>query len=180
MKNVSSPRQSDVPTSTASSLHLTPDKTQVSFQATTPNKTPKTKEIADCTTFPHMKTPETKQAVDCATSPHMKTQETKTVDCATPPFESQKIQLRSISSLSFPLSREEEAYHTQLTRIKLSESDDKSTVRCKTRGQPIVMTKVSVPRKSSSLAASPLRKNCQCRESLLVWQRLHSVKREQN
>ena len=159
MKNVSFPHQSDVPTSTASSLRLTPDKTQMCFQTTTPNKTPQTMEISDCATFPHMKTPETKQAVDCATSPHMKTPETKqTVDCATSPFESQKIQLRSISSLSFPLSREEEAYHTQLTRIKLSESDDKSTVRCKTRGQPIVMKKVSVPRKSSSLAASPLRK----------------------
>ena len=73
MKNVSSPHQSDVPTSTASSLHLTPDKAQVCFQTTTPNKTPQTKEIAGSATFPHLKTPETKEAVDCATSPHIET-----------------------------------------------------------------------------------------------------------
>ena len=48
MKNVSFPHQSDVPTSTASSLHLTPDKTQMCFQTTTPNKTPQTMDISDC------------------------------------------------------------------------------------------------------------------------------------
>ena len=139
-----------MPTSTTPSLQMTPDKTDVCFQMS-PSKTPKTKQGIDCATSPFqsqmtqladMETPKTKQGVDSATSP----------------FLSQKTQLRSINTLSFPLSRAEEAYHTQLTRIKLSESDDKSTVPCKTQGQPIVMKKVSVPRKSSSLAGSPLRK----------------------
>ena len=39
----------------------------------------------------------------------------------------------------------------------MNESGDKSTVRCKTKGQPLVFKKVTVPRKPSLSAASPTR-----------------------
>ena len=39
----------------------------------------------------------------------------------------------------------------------MNESGDKSTVRCKTKGQPLVFKKVTVPRKPSWSAASPTR-----------------------
>ena len=39
----------------------------------------------------------------------------------------------------------------------MNESGDKSTVRCKTKGQPLVFKKVPVPRKPSWSAVSPIR-----------------------
>ncbi|XP_070178247.1 uncharacterized protein [Littorina saxatilis] len=71
---------------------------------------------------------------------------------------SQKKKLRPAHDLSYPLSREEEEYHTQLTRMKLNGAGDNTTLRCKTKGQPLVFKKIIVPRKCSSTAASPLRK----------------------
>ena len=75
------------------------------------------------------------------------------IDTATSPFPAKTRQLRSPRKLSIPLTREEEEYHTKLTKLKMNESSDKSTVRCKTKGQPLVFKKV--PRKPSLSAASP-------------------------
>ena len=44
--------------------------------------------------------------------------------------------LRPIEELTLPLSKEEEAYNTRMNRM--SNSDDKLTLVCKTRGQPYV------------------------------------------
>lgn len=66
--------------------------------------------------------------------------------------------LRPLEQVQAPLTKAEEAYLTQLVRIKLKQSDDKQTVICKTKGQPIILKKIIKARKSSSLAASPLRK----------------------
>ena len=79
------------------------------------------------------------------------------VDTASSPFHAVTKQLRSPRKLSTPLTRAEEEYHTKLTKLKMNESGDKSTVRCKTRGQPLVFKKVTVPRKPSMSAASPTR-----------------------
>ena len=54
--------------------------------------------------------------------------------------------LRPIYELTSPLSDEEEAYLTALVKIKLNESTDKRTVRCKTGGQSVWLEKVIAPR----------------------------------
>ena len=48
-------------------------------------------------------------------------------------------------SISSPLSKDEEKVHTHLTKRKLNFASDKATIRCKTRGQPIVMKKITKP-----------------------------------
>ena len=60
--------------------------------------------------------------------------------------------------MAHPLTKEDEEHHTCMTKIKVSRSADKATLRCKTRGQPVVYKRIVVPRKSSLLAASPLGK----------------------
>ena len=77
-------------------------------------------------------------------------------DCTTPPLE--KISLHSIHNVTLPLTKEEEAYHTHLTRMKMGQSDDKLTLKCKTRGQPLIFKKVVKPRKASTVVSSPVRK----------------------
>ena len=77
------------------------------------------------------------------------------MDTAISLFPAKTRQLRSPRKLSTPLTREEEEYHTKLTKLKMNESSDKSTVRCKTKGQPLVFKKV--PRKPSLSAVSPAR-----------------------
>ena len=54
------------------------------------------------------------------------------------------------------LSKDEEACLTKLNRIKMNQSSDKVTIRCKT--QPLVFKKITQPRKPSTQAASPLKK----------------------
>lgn len=78
------------------------------------------------------------------------------VDKALSPFKGRI--LRPLSQLQGPLTQREEAYFTKMVRIKLSEASDKMTVRCKTRGQPIILQKVTKPRKTSTQARTPLRK----------------------
>ena len=58
--------------------------------------------------------------------------------------------------MTLPLTKEEEAYHTHLTRMKMGQSDDKLTFRCKTRGQPLIFKKVVKPRKASTVVSSPV------------------------
>ena len=58
-------------------------------------------------------------------------------------------------SLSSPLNKTEEQVHTHLTKIKLNFAQDKSTITCKTRGQPIYLQKIIKARKKSDLAPSP-------------------------
>ena len=77
-------------------------------------------------------------------------------DCTTSPLE--KFSLRSIHNVTLPLTKEEEAYHTHLTRMKMGQSDDKLTLTCKTRGQPLIFKKVVKPRKASTVVSSPVRK----------------------
>ena len=57
--------------------------------------------------------------------------------------------LRPSDTLAHPLTKEEEEHHTCMTKIKVSRSADKATLRCKTRGQPVVYERIIVPRKSS-------------------------------
>ena len=73
------------------------------------------------------------------------------------PFQKQK-DLRQHESIQAPLTANEEAYFTKLTKLKMQESDDKKTLRCKTGGQPIVLKRITQPRKASALATSPLRR----------------------
>ena len=77
-------------------------------------------------------------------------------DATTSPFV--KETLRQVHELSAPLSKDEEAYLTKLTRIKMNQSSDKVTIRCKTGGPPLVFKKITQPRKPSTQATSPLKK----------------------
>ena len=61
-------------------------------------------------------------------------------------------------SLQSPLSKDEERVHTHLTKRKLNFSKDKDIIKCKTRGQPLLLQRVVKPRKSSSTARSPLKR----------------------
>ena len=80
-------------------------------------------------------------------------------DTASSPFKQLSCTaLRPLDNLTHPLTKEEEEFHTPLTKMKVSMSADKATLRCKTRGQPAVYKRIVVPRKSSLLATSPLRK----------------------
>ena len=51
-----------------------------------------------------------------------------------------------------PLTREEEKYATCLLQKKLRESERKGTARFKTRGQPLYMQRMVMPRKGSASA----------------------------
>ena len=64
------------------------------------------------------------------------------VDSATSPFE--KSSLHSVNTVILPLAKEEEAYHTHLTCLKMAQSGDKLTLTCKTRGQPLIFKKVQI------------------------------------
>ena len=107
------------------------------------------------------KSPHSRILTDMQTSPISLKDHTMETCIQTSPLKTQaqgKPSLRPINELSSPLSKEEEAYMTQLIRIKLSESEYKTTVRCRTRGQPLVLKKLTMPRKPSLIAGSPLRK----------------------
>ena len=93
------------------------------------------------------------------TSPLKKTPKKKQADRAvlTSPKKTAVISIRSSTDMS-PLSEQEETLLTRLVRVKLAQSADKATLRLKTKGQPLVLKKIVVPRKKSSLAGSPLRK----------------------
>ena len=79
------------------------------------------------------------------------------VDMATSPFAQDKT-LRPLQQLQTPLTRDEEAYFTQISRLKMKSSSDNNTLTCKTGGQPLVFKKVVNPRKTSDLATSLLLK----------------------
>ena len=64
------------------------------------------------------------------------------IDTAASPFPAKTKQLRSPRKLSIPLTREEEEYYTKLTKPKMNESANKSTVRCKIKGQPLIYKNV--------------------------------------
>ena len=59
-----------------------------------------------------------------------------------------------LRSLSSPLSKIEENVHTHLSKQKLSLSKD-GTMKCKTRGQPMILKRLKKPRNQNS----PLRKS---------------------
>ena len=67
-------------------------------------------------------------------------------------------ELRPVAELSLPLTPQEEEYLTHLVKLKTQASEDKQTLRCKTRGQPLILKRMVMPRKPSALADSPLRK----------------------
>ena len=77
-------------------------------------------------------------------------------DATTSPFV--KEALRQAHELSASFSIDEAAYLTKLNGIKMNQSSDKVTIRCKTGGQPLVFKKITQPRKPSTQAASPLKK----------------------
>ena len=54
------------------------------------------------------------------------------------------------------MTKEEEKYHISMTKIKVSRSADKATLRRLARGQPVVSERIVVPRKSSLSATSSL------------------------
>ena len=58
------------------------------------------------------------------------------MDTATSPFPAKT------RKLSISLTREEEEYYTKLTKLKMNESGNKSTVRCKIKGQPLIFKNV--------------------------------------
>ena len=61
-------------------------------------------------------------------------------------------------SESSPLCKQEERLHTKLTDRKLNFAADKSTVYCKTDGQPLVLVKLKQARKSSAQVKSTLKR----------------------
>ena len=79
-------------------------------------------------------------------------------DTATSPFEVQKQIRHPGTQTNKPLNKAENTFLTELVKTALTQSDDGVTVRCPTRGQPILLRKITKPRKSSSLAQSPLKR----------------------
>lgn len=93
------------------------------------------------------------KTADIQTSPIVQIKMSPTarlIDAATSPFENQKA-LRYLENVEAHLNAHQEAFFTRLTRVKMQQSGDKSTVWCKTRGQPIVLKKVTQPCKTSAL-----------------------------
>ena len=80
------------------------------------------------------------------------------IDTATSPFQHQKQLVRPVNEITHPLTREERLCHTRMTCILVQESGDKQTLKCKTRGQPLIYKRVVQPRKASTKASSPLKK----------------------
>ena len=66
--------------------------------------------------------------------------------------------LRKFEDIKAPLSQTEEAFLTKLAKAKARTSTDKKTLLCKTGGPSVVFKHIPQPRKTSSLANSPLRK----------------------
>ena len=75
-----------------------------------------------------------------------------TVDTSTSPMIKHYTTFSHSLSLSSntPLSKEEEKLSTHLVRRKLHHDPDKQTIKCKTRGQPLVLTKTVAPTKHST------------------------------
>ncbi|GFO12849.1 nrag8 protein [Plakobranchus ocellatus] len=57
-----------------------------------------------------------------------------------------------------PLTNEEELLSTYLIRRKLNTPGTKDTVRLKTKGQPLFLQKITMPRKGSSTVKSPFKR----------------------
>ena len=104
------------------------------------------KSIPDMSTIPLKLTPKLKTPtmVDCATSPLIK----GLLNSSSP----------LCKSIDTPLNQREEMITTEYIRRKLKTSENKTQLRFKTKGQPLVFQKVTVPRKSSSLTTSPVRR----------------------
>ena len=140
-------------TSQGSHSFLSIDSSFSDIITSTPAKSRKTCALQ---TSPHLiRSPHINTSTDTASSPIQLRPRPSHTDTASSPF---KRPLRSFHELSAPLTKEEEYYFTKIARIKLSQSKDKTTIKCKTGGQPIVLTKTVVPRKSSGKAATPLRR----------------------
>ena len=83
-----------------------------------------------------------------------------TVDTSTSPMIKHYTTFSHSLSLSrnTPLSKEEEKLSTHLVRRKLHHDPDKQTIKCKTRGQPLVLTKTVAPRKHSTQVKTPTKR----------------------
>ena len=96
------------------------------------------------------------------TSP-IRTHRASVTDAALSPFAQLKRKTVFLDSddedLDKPLTDQEEKLLTRLVKRKLKQSSDGLTVRCKTRGQPLVLKRVAQARKPSTLASSPQKKN---------------------
>ena len=66
--------------------------------------------------------------------------------------------IREYKKLSFPLTLSEEKLLTRLVKIKMEASADKETLECRTGGQRLVLRKITIPRKTSNDANTPLKK----------------------
>ncbi|GFO12356.1 hypothetical protein PoB_003886100 [Plakobranchus ocellatus] len=57
-----------------------------------------------------------------------------------------------------PLSKDEETLNTHLVRRKLYTDPHKKTIKCKTKGQPILLCKAVAPRKHTSQVKTSIKK----------------------
>ena len=83
----------------------------------------------------------------------------KTLATSPFPFQKQK-ELRQHKNIQASLMANKETYFTELSKLKMQQSDNRKTLRCKTGGQPIVPKRITQPRKASALAISPLQRKC--------------------
>ncbi|GFS06253.1 hypothetical protein ElyMa_002960900 [Elysia marginata] len=106
---------------------------------------------------PHVLTvPTTPIAASTPIKPPSKT----TQDSSAPPMEKTLSTFSHSLSLPLdkPLSKEEENFNTHFIRRKLYTGPNKTTIKCKTRGQPIVLQKVTASRKDTTLAKTPTKR----------------------
>ncbi|GFO36856.1 nrag8 protein [Plakobranchus ocellatus] len=65
-----------------------------------------------------------------------------------------------------PLSKDEETLNTHLVRRKLYTDPHKKTIKCKTKGQPILLQKVVAPRKQSQVKTPTKKKRARIIENI--------------
>ena len=100
------------------------------------------------------------------TSPMQKTPKSAKVDTSTSPFTAAQtlgLRVRPVNEICHPLTKDDKKYATHLNRLKLAESKD-GTVRCKTKGQPLVLGHIPQPRKATTASSSC---TVRCRVKLL-------------
>lgn len=96
-----------------------------------------------------------------ATSTPVKASKPRTVDVATSPMnKSDPTIINQLLSKTYdqPLTHTEEEIATHLMKRKLNSDPKKTTVKYKTKGQPIVLKKVVNPRKQTTLVKTPTKR----------------------
>ncbi len=94
--------------------------------------------------------------IDQATPAHQTPPPTKTTSAIqTTPSIDTHLDTSLRRSINSPLNSKEEKTLTHLVRRKLPFTTDKSTLQCRTRGQPIIFQRISKPRKSTEQLSTP-------------------------